>query len=581
MTAPKTTLIAHLSEFETTDKLVKRHDGRSLLLLKDSNQIRALDNRCPHMGFPLSKGTLNDGLLTCHWHHARFDADSGCAFDLWADDIPAYDVIVDENDIRIADTPRRSPSIETYQSRLQQGLEQNIPIIIYKSIAGLLSAGIDPKILISEIAAFGAANHDKWSDGMTLLVLAANLWENLSPDNRYIAIAKAAKRVADNCAGQPPRRSRTPLDSKQTAVDQIHRWMRNWSASRHRDAIERSTLTLIENGALGADLQAPLIDAIYDRVYSDTGHNADFINKALELSEQLGRETLHHLGSLASRLISEAKGEEEKGGWRNPIDLVPILRAAEKRLEDIGLASQDAITQDAADALHQIALGEDPQAIVDCILESVQAFSAISVARELCLLSLGRLARFPESNEVGDWFNPVHSTIHANAVYQMISRSISHATCRGLLHTALAIYQDRYLNLPSPALPNPNSDEIDQIRKSGNWQNHLLKILDGKQSWRVFPNQVVAAFRAGKPVEEILDTIAKAVLREDFDFHKLQVLEIIAKQIPVARESSEIELMLAGVARHTAAHSPTPREQNKLILIAQRLQRGENIQAEQ
>jgi len=125
MTAPKTTLIAHLSEFETTDKLVKRHDGRSLLLLKDGNQIRALDNRCPHMGFPLSKGTLNDGILTCHWHHARFDADSGCAFDLWADDIPAYDVIVDENDIRIADTPRRSPSIETYQSRLQQGLEQN------------------------------------------------------------------------------------------------------------------------------------------------------------------------------------------------------------------------------------------------------------------------------------------------------------------------------------------------------------------------------------------------------------------------------------------------------------------------
>ena len=40
-------------------------------------QAYAVDNRCPHMGFPLARGTCKDGVLTCHWHYARFDLQSG------------------------------------------------------------------------------------------------------------------------------------------------------------------------------------------------------------------------------------------------------------------------------------------------------------------------------------------------------------------------------------------------------------------------------------------------------------------------------------------------------------------------
>ena len=43
------------------------------------------------MGFPLHKGSVCDGILTCHWHHARFDLESGGTFDPWADDVQTYD----------------------------------------------------------------------------------------------------------------------------------------------------------------------------------------------------------------------------------------------------------------------------------------------------------------------------------------------------------------------------------------------------------------------------------------------------------------------------------------------------------
>ena len=42
------------------------------------------------MGIPLERGSAEDGILTFHWHHARFDLESGCTFDLWADDVPTF-----------------------------------------------------------------------------------------------------------------------------------------------------------------------------------------------------------------------------------------------------------------------------------------------------------------------------------------------------------------------------------------------------------------------------------------------------------------------------------------------------------
>lgn len=29
-------------------------------------KVSAVDNRCPHLGFPLHRGTVKDGVLTCH-----------------------------------------------------------------------------------------------------------------------------------------------------------------------------------------------------------------------------------------------------------------------------------------------------------------------------------------------------------------------------------------------------------------------------------------------------------------------------------------------------------------------------------
>jgi nitrite reductase/ring-hydroxylating ferredoxin subunit len=60
----------------------RRHRKILVLVVYDRGHVFALDNRSPHMGFPLERGSIEDGILTCHWHHARFDLETGYTFAL-------------------------------------------------------------------------------------------------------------------------------------------------------------------------------------------------------------------------------------------------------------------------------------------------------------------------------------------------------------------------------------------------------------------------------------------------------------------------------------------------------------------
>src|SRR5689334_24585592 len=88
-------LAASLAELQVKKMMTVAGADRPVLVCWHDGQPFALDDRCPHMGFPLAKGSVSDGILTCHWHHARFDLRSGCAFDLWADDVPMFEVRVE------------------------------------------------------------------------------------------------------------------------------------------------------------------------------------------------------------------------------------------------------------------------------------------------------------------------------------------------------------------------------------------------------------------------------------------------------------------------------------------------------
>src|SRR5919202_501658 len=119
-------------------------------------RVYAVDNRCPHMGFPLQKGSVRDGILTCHWHHARFDLASGGTFDPWADDVRTYDTVIEDGIVFVDPRPRPVDIAERWKSRLRDGLEQNLSLVIVKAVLALLDAGVPATDIVAIGGRFGA-----------------------------------------------------------------------------------------------------------------------------------------------------------------------------------------------------------------------------------------------------------------------------------------------------------------------------------------------------------------------------------------------------------------------------------------
>ena len=136
--------VSTIEELEKKSCISLNVPGRDLVIFYHEGQVYALDNRCPHMGFPLSRGTTKDGILTCDWHHARFDLKSGGTFDLWADDVPCFSC-TDSRWKSMGHIEQNKDVTAHHMQRLQEGLEQNNGLLIAKSVIALLSSGAEPQ----------------------------------------------------------------------------------------------------------------------------------------------------------------------------------------------------------------------------------------------------------------------------------------------------------------------------------------------------------------------------------------------------------------------------------------------------
>ena len=115
----------------------------------------------PAHGIP-ERGSVEDGILTCLWHHARFDVESGCRFDLWADDVPICPVKVRNGEVWVKTTFGQTDPAAHWHQRLANGLTHDIELVITKAVHGLLTADVPRVDIVRQVAPFGAQNRDGW-----------------------------------------------------------------------------------------------------------------------------------------------------------------------------------------------------------------------------------------------------------------------------------------------------------------------------------------------------------------------------------------------------------------------------------
>jgi len=574
--------VASLSDLREAGRLRITADGRSIGLFHHEDEVYAVDDRCPHMGFPLTRGTVEDGVLTCHWHHARFELSCGDTFDPFADDVPTYPVEVRGDDVWVdVDPEPAEPPAEHWARRLEDGLEEDLSLVIAKSVIGLDDADVPDEEPLRIGVEFGTSYREGgWSSGLTTLGVMANLAEYVDRADRRRALSVGLAAVADDCAGEAPFFAQDAFRADDLSASRLEVWFRENVEVRDADGAERVLRTAIREGLPPSAIVSMLVAAATDHHYLDTGHVVDFVNKAVETVERLGWDQADAvLPSLVPGLAAAARAEE-RSSWRQPVDLATLL---DETFEDLpGLveagADADADWREPAGFVETL-LGDDPHAIVDALVAAVEGgASAEELAECVAYAAACRVARFGTGNEFADW-NTVHHTFsYANAVHSLSGRTDGWEVYRGVFDAAASVYLDRYLNTPPAPIPEPGGSDRDPAAVL----DSLLETfeVEGPDEVRRAGELVAEYVDAGGDVPRLQAELCGVLVREDAGFHPRQNLEAAFRLHGVFEDPARKRTALVAAARYLSAHTPTRRAGEQTFRIADRLNRGERIHEE-
>ncbi|BAY09550.1 Rieske (2Fe-2S) protein [Calothrix sp. NIES-2098] len=567
--------VAQLADVQKAGSLLVRSANHTIALFYSDNRVYAIDNRCPHMGFPLHGSTCKDGIVTCPWHYARFDLASGGTFDSWADDVPAFPVEIRDGEVWVNLAPPANPYAHQRQ-RLQDGLEQSISLVIAKSTIALLDMGTNATEPFQMGLEFGVRyNKAGWSTGLTIHTCMMNLLPYLDAEDKPRALFQGLSAVANDSAGAPPQFVVHPLPNSNVDLKTLKSWFCQFIEVRDSEAAQRCLVSAIRMGASSEQIADMLFAAATDHRYIDIGHTLDFINKALEALDAVdwqGAELV--LASLVSGLASASR-MEESNSWRYPIDLVAILTSAFEQLPT-ALAAGEAQrgTWSSQDELISILLGEDPQAIANSLLNALKSgCTEEQLASVVTYAAALRVARFHTNNDFSDWNSAHHPFTFANAVHQGLRRVPSVELLRGVFDAAMSVYLNRFLNVPPARLPEAK----DLVENPEELLKQLPDLLDRQQQVNETGKLVARYLYSGGAVERLMAMLGKLMLRENRDFHVIQEIEAAFRQYSFLGHTDAGIHVLVAAARYLAAHSPTMRSQGQTYSIAERLQKGDRL----
>jgi hypothetical protein len=518
---------------------------------------------------------------------------------LWADDVPVFAVNVIDGTIFVhteRDNKRRKDEHRAYHlRRLNDAMEQNIALIIAKSVLTLDSEGVSSSDIFRKGLEYGTRyRQEGWGPGLTILTCMMNLAPYSRREDGPRALYHGLSAVASDCSGQPPRFAVSPLPDVKSSADvrTLKRWFRHFIEVRDADGAERCLVTAIRAGTEPHILADMLFSAATDHRYLDSGHVLDFTNKAFEALDVVGWDLAEQVLTSLVTLYAQATRMEERSSWRHPVDVVALLNDCFDKLPAVlEKGKQSRTTWKASKATIDVLLGDNPKAIVNVLVESLQdGAKQEELAAIVTYAAALRIAQFPITNEYSDWDTTLHTFTFANAVQQAICRlPSSKELLRAIFDVAMSNYLNRFLNVPCVALPSEKEEPInnrDSESNRGNMMDRFLDTLDKRHQVNEAAKMVATCLSTQQGEKELSEILVHALLREDRSFHTIQMLEAAFRQktelqrLQVLEGIKPISHILIAAARYLAAHTPSARAQGQTFEIAWRLHQGGKLYEE-
>jgi len=493
------TPVADSAELEAKGSMIVRVEGRQIALFKEDDVIFAVDNRCPHEGYPLQQGTLDAKRcqLTCQWHNWKFDVRTGKAL-VGQDSVKAYQVRILDGRVAL---DLSEPDPEEREREIYGGLWVGFARRQYgrmvRDVARLVSEGFDAEKAVREAM---RRCHDRVEYGVHHGWAAAADWLTLydasrDDEQRVICIVEILDQFAENALGEPVY-PYTTARRAYAAEDLAH-------ALEAED--EDSAIALV-HGALDQglgwqDLEPVLVRAAMAHYY-DFGHTLIYIQKIGELARRFGDESLIYLLPPLIRSICFATRE----------DKIPEFRRYAEQIADrpAGFGTGHRIDEPAA--LAGISLD---QAFTELRMR-VPRLSAMALAELLMAACARNMTRYDLSHdrsvafgvaESGNWLELTHALTFAHALRTFLPK-YPEIAWPGLVQLACFLGRNKkFLG---------KTDHHDEWRvwdRSGFWDDVLARITDHGQARTIHScHYLKTSFAVRAELDSIGEQSAEALL---------------------------------------------------------------------
>ncbi len=434
--------------------------GGVLVVHSTDGRVFAMENACPHQGYPLSQGTISGCIVTCPWHNFKFDAQTGACV-MGEESARTHEVRVQDGVIEV----RRDLSIDTAAvwASLTEGMRRVQMSRVARDVCRLLTAGVPA----TELLAWGAAwDADRCEYGLGhATALASDLvgWLDQPPagvsldEHQVQVVTEALDLAARSVVGMEKRRrpEPTPVLDVATALAGL----RDRVEAEDAGGAEAWMRGMVAAGWTRTQLEAALYPLVADH-FIDFGHELIYVGKTLDLLDAAGPSQADSL--LGGLVFGITNGTRE--------DVLPPWRAFRSRWDTFAAeggpgrafaARVDGPRDREAEAALVRAMGDGtPSVCFGAVAETLTSGRWDTVVNALVLGGVERMLRFDLRHDADPtveegWLDVTHRFTSANAVHLAVARWDHPDAARLLLLVAHFVNLARTLDGPveTPSAP--------------------------------------------------------------------------------------------------------------------------------
>ena len=541
--------VAGLNEIPPGEaKAVKLKQGRTIALFNVDGRIHATDNQCPHMGYPLTRGAIRQGILTCDWHGRSFDLEGGGCFNKECDDLQIFAVDVRNGDVWINVGDLQYKRRDEHLRLLWEGLLSEDRWTISKAIALLLRGNVPEEEIVQMILRHlgrRIASDEEAEGGSELsrLINGLKVGRRYQDADRLMVLATAACSVAGKSA---ERLDVVPMPGS-VSWESIDRWTRMFSHDGQSGRIERCLFT-----AHNLHYQDKILRLLYECAvephflgYGDNLLSLGYLAEAVEsFGWERSSEVVFNLGA---KLIGRRRGEPE----RFLRDAVQLMSGTVPAIESIDYSSRrsDYDEDGLAHALLSGNIQKSFEAVTGVLHEGVSLDRLITT---FVLLAADRMARTPVNVDAG--WGPLTMELNLAASLRTAKRNGGDlVAAKATFQAAWQLFADRWLNIPLRFLSEGLDSTRLEVADEDTGVRTILKSIASLNVQEVGA-QVLGYLNSGYSGDRLVHEIGRSMLWDDTNIQVLPTLRTVFEEWEFLSKAESVHparyQLLVGLARY-------------------------------